>query len=191
MEKASIERIIEGARYAPSGHNAQSTKFVVVREKELITKIVESTHLYFTKMAKQFRNPLIKNILLMLAKYEIEGALHLIDDFDKIIDEFKNGKDTIVFGAPCVLIFHADKSINFSDVNASLAVQNAMLLCHSIGLGCFYAGYVVSACKRDNRISQQLSIPDNHQIYAALAIGYPKNMYKKWIERKPARIVWK
>jgi nitroreductase len=97
----------------------------------------------------------------------------------------------ILFSAPCVLFFHADKSINFSDVNSSLAVQNAMLLCHSLGLGCFYAGYVVSACKRDNRIHHLLSIPNNHQVYGALAIGYPKFEYKKWIERRPAWIDWK
>lgn len=127
----------------------------------------------------------------MVAKYEIEGTLHLMSDFERIIDEFEKGKDTILFHAPCVLFFHADRSINFSDVNSSLAVQNAMLLCHSLGLGCFYAGFVVSACKRDSSIPHLLSIPIKHQVYGALAMGYPKFKYKKWIERRPARIDWK
>jgi len=191
IEKDVIEQIIDGARYAPSGHNVQSTEFVVVQEKESLKKTTESTQLYLSKTAKQLRNPLMKNILLMAAKDEIEGALHLMSDFDRVVNEFKKGKDTILFGAPCVLFFHADRSINFSDVNSSLAVQNAMLVCHSLGLGCFYAGYVVSACKRDSSIPRLLSIPNNHQVYGALAIGYPKFMYKKWIERKPAKIHWK
>jgi nitroreductase len=190
-EKDVIEQIIDGARYAPSGHNAQCTEFVVVQEKENLKKITESTQLYLSETAKQLRHPLMKNILLMVAKYEIEGALHLMDDIDRIVNEFKKGKDTILFGAPCVLFFHADRSINFSDVNSSLAVQNAMLVCHSLGLGCFYAGYVVSACKRDSSIPRLLSIPNNHQVYGALALGYPKFKYKKWIERKPAKIHWK
>jgi hypothetical protein len=66
-----------------------------------------------------------------------------------------------------------------------------MLLCHSLGLGCFYAGYVVSACKRDSSIPDLLSIPKKNQVYGALAMGYPKFKYKKWIERRPARIEWK
>ncbi len=191
VEKELIEQIIDGARYAASGHNAQSTEFVVVQEKERLEKIVALTQLYLTKTAKQFRNPLIKNMMLVVAKYEVEGGLHLIDDFDRVIKEYNDGKDTILFSAPCVLFFHADKSINFSDVNSSLAVQNAMLLCHSLGLGSFYAGYVVSACKRDSSIPHLLSIPNKHQVYGALAIGYPKFKYKKWIERRPARIDWK
>ncbi|MEW6585477.1 MAG: nitroreductase family protein [Nitrospirota bacterium] len=191
VEKDLIEQIIDGARYAPSGHNAQSTEFVVVQEKESLKTICELTHLFLSKTVKQLRNPLIKKFLLMVAKHEIEGALHLLDDFDRIVNEFNKGKDTILFSAPCALFFHADKSINFSDVNSSLAVQNAMLLCHSIGLGCFYAGYVVSACKRDSSIPRLLSIPNTHQIYGALAIGYPKFKYKKWIERRPAKIQWR
>jgi nitroreductase/NAD-dependent dihydropyrimidine dehydrogenase PreA subunit len=191
VERDLIEQIIAAARYAPSGHNAQSTELVVVQEKENLEKIVDLTQLYLTKTAKQFRNPLIKNMLLMVAKYEVEGGLHLINDFDRVIKEYNDGKDTILFSAPCVLFFHADKSINFSGVNSSLAVQNAMLLCHSLGLGCFYAGYVVSACKRDSSMPDLLSIPKKNQVYGALAMGYPKFKYKKWIERRPARIEWK
>jgi len=191
VEKDLIEQIIEGARYAASGHNAQSTEFVVVQEKESLRKISELTQLFLSRISKRLRNPLIKNMLLMMAKNEIEGSLHLMSDFDRIVEEFKRGKDTILFSAPCVLFFHADKSISFSDVNSSLAVQNAMLLCHSLGLGCFYTGYVVSACKRDNSIHHLLSIPYRHQVYGALAIGYPKFKYKKWIERRPARIDWR
>lgn len=191
VEKDLIEQIIDGARYAPSGHNAQSTEFVVVQENAILEKIVDLTQLYLTKSIKQFRNPLIKSMMLMVAKYEVEGGLHLINDFDKVIKEYNDGKDTILFSAPCILFFHANKSINFSDVNSSLAVQNAMLLCHSLGLGCFYAGYVVSACKRDSSIPHLLSIPYRHQVYGALAIGYPKFKYVKWIERRPPRIDWK
>jgi len=105
VERDSIERIIAAARYAPSGHNAQSTEFVVVQEKENLEKIVESTQLYLSKTAKQLRNPLIKNMLLKVAKYEIEGVLDLMNDFDKVVKEYSDGKDTVIFGAPCVLFF--------------------------------------------------------------------------------------
>jgi ferredoxin len=105
VERDSIERIIAAARYAPSGHNAQSTEFVVVQEKENLEKIVESTQLYLSKTAKQLRNPLIKNMLLKVARYEIEGVLDLMNDFDKVVKEYSDGKDTVIFGAPCVLFF--------------------------------------------------------------------------------------
>ncbi|MBA4419465.1 MAG: nitroreductase, partial [Syntrophus sp. (in: bacteria)] len=191
VEKAFIERIIDGARFAPTGHNAQSTEFVVVRNRETIKKISELTAHYFSKASKQLRNPLIKMMLLVVARNEIEGALHLMGDFDRILNEFQQGKDTILHNAPSILFFHGDRGTNLSDVNASLALQNAQLVCHSLGLGCFYAGYVAAACKRDNRIPGLLSIPKNHQVYGALAIGHPRFMYPNWIERRPPRIEWR
>jgi len=39
-------------------------------------------------------------------------------------------------------------------------------------------------------IPELLSLPANHQIYGALAMGYPKFKYKNWIVRKPAKVEW-
>lgn len=190
VEKELIEKIIDGARFAPSGHNVQSTEFVVVQNKDMLNKIVELTASYFAKTAKQFRNPIIRMLLLMVARNEVEGALHLLPDFDRVVNEVQNRKDTVLFNAPTLLVFHADKSIDKSDVNASLALHNASLVIQGLGIGSFYAGYLVSACKRDNSIPNLLSIPNSHKIYGALAFGYPKFKYKNWMERRPPKIKW-
>lgn len=190
VEKELIEKIIDGAHFAPSDHNVQSTEFVVVQNKEVLDKIVELTVSYLAKTLKQFHNPLIRRLLLIVAKNEVEGALHLQPDLDRVVNEVLNGKDTVLFNAPALLLFHADKNINRSDVNASLALANASLVIQGLGLGSFYAGYLVSACKRDNSIPNLLSIPTKNQIYGALALGYPKFKYKNWIERRPPKIKW-
>ena len=191
VKKELIEQIIDGANRAPSGHNVQSTEFAVVQDKDVLKKIVELTSTYLAKTAKQLRNPIIRSLLLMVAKHEIKSALHSLGDFDKIVDEVQQEKDTILFHAPVLLVFHAAKSAIFSEFNAHLALYNASLVCHGLGLGSFVAGYVIAACKRDTSISELLSIPDNHQIYGALAVGYPKFTYKRAIERKPLQIIWK
>jgi nitroreductase/Pyruvate/2-oxoacid:ferredoxin oxidoreductase delta subunit len=191
VKKELIEQMIDSANRAPSGHNVQSTEFVVVQGKDVLKKILELTSIYLAKMVKQLRNPFIRPLLLMVAKHEIESALHSLKDFDRIVGETQQGKDTILFHAPLLLFFHADKSAIFAEFNAHLALYNASLVCHGLGLGSFIAGYVIAACKRNNDIPELLSIPDNHQIYGALAVGYPKFTYKKAIERKPPQIIWK
>jgi hypothetical protein len=60
----------------------------------------------------------------------------------------------------------------------------------TVGLGCFYAGFVVAAADRDNSIARLVSLPETHKIYAALAVGYPRLEYKKWPERNPAKVTW-
>ncbi|MCF6155015.1 MAG: nitroreductase [Candidatus Brocadia sp.] len=190
VEKEIIEKIIDGARFAPSAHNTQSTKFVVIQDKVVLNRIVELTAFSFAKIVRQLQNPVIKMLFLVLARKKVKGLLHSLPIFHRIVNAVHNGKDPILHNAPVLLIFHADKSIVFSDVNATLALNNASLISHALGLGSFYAGYVVAACCRDNSIHGLFSIPKNHQIYGALALGYPKFKYENWIERKPAQIEW-
>ncbi len=190
VEKEVIAKIVDGARFAPSSHNLQSTEFIVIQDREVLSKIVDLTASYLAKTKQQLRNPIYRRILTTVARNEIEGTLPLLPDFDKVVDEVKHGKDTVLFRAPILLLFHADKSVNFSEVNALLALQNASLVAYTLGLGSFLPGYVVSACKRDKRIPVLVAIPNNHQIYGALALGYPKYRYKNWIERKLPRTNW-
>ena len=45
VEKHLIDRIIDCARFAPSGCNSQSTEFVVVQDRAVLNEIVELTSL--------------------------------------------------------------------------------------------------------------------------------------------------
>ena len=76
------------------------------------------------------------------------------------------------------------------DINAHLAMQNATLMAHSLGLGSFYTGLLLTAAQRDKSIENMINLPKNHKIYGGLAIGYPKYEFKKWIERKTPEMSW-
>jgi nitroreductase/NAD-dependent dihydropyrimidine dehydrogenase PreA subunit len=190
VEKALIESIIDGARYAPSGHNSQSSEYIVVQDRALLKQIAALTASYLAKTKKQLSNPVLRQMLLMVAQYEIKGALHLTGDFARIVKDAREGRDSILYNAPCLLLVHGDRGINFSEVNANLALQNAMLAGQSLGLGSFYAGYVVSACKRDDGIARLVSLPEGHQIFGALCLGHPKFSYSKWVARRAPKVQW-
>lgn len=107
------------------------------------------------------------------------------------MDILKTGKDMILWDAPLFIAFHAEEShAGFPAENANLALCYAMLTNISLGLGSSYTGFVVMACRTDRAIPQLLSLPDNHQVYGGLAMGYPKFKYKNWIERKPPKVEW-
>ena len=182
VEKERIERIIDGARFAPSAHNEQNIEFVVVQDKDVLNKITALTTGFLDSMIKRLSNP--------TARDEATSALHMMSTFERVVKAVASGEDRILRYAPVLLVFHADKKGTFPDVNANLALQNASLIAQGLGLGAFYAGFVVAACKWDNSIARLIYIPDNHQIYAAMAIGYPKFKYKNWIERKAPKVKW-
>jgi nitroreductase len=108
-----------------------------------------------------------------------------------LADLYADGDDIILHEPPVLILFCADRvGGTFAGTNANLALHNAALAAEALGLGCFYTGFVVTACERDDSIAKLVGLPETHQIYGALAMGYPRLKYRKWPERNPANITW-
>ena len=113
-----------------------------------------------------------------------------------MIQSFESGADPILNDAPALLVFHADRTIGYADVNAQLALQNASLVAHSLGIGHFYTGWVLAPCRApmarawNKRMPDLLGIPPENEMFGALALGYQALRFKNTIERKHPRIVY-
>lgn len=190
VEKEVIENIIDGARFAPSAKNTQSTKFIVIQDKTLLHSVASATAEWLGRTAQQLKNPLLRKLYLLRGEKSTEEVKKWISQFEFIAERMRSGSDPILRNAPTLVLFYANQSISFAEANANLAVQNAMLIAESLGLGTFYTGYVVAASGRDRTASRLLALPKNHKVYGGLAIGYPEITFSKWIERNPAKITW-
>ncbi|MGD9147188.1 MAG: nitroreductase family protein, partial [Anaerolineae bacterium] len=90
VEREVLEKVLDVARFGPSGHNEQSTEFVVVQDKEMIQEITALTAKGMARMAMPFRYAIGRMVMrLMLgqrgAAYvgelapELEGLVELYD----------------------------------------------------------------------------------------------------------------
>ena len=196
MAKETIETIIDGARFAPSGHNSQSTEFLVVQDRAVLNEVSATVIEYLKFEIKRFSNPLFRTMALLANRNSAESGLHEIPGFKRKIQMFESGADPILNGAPVLLAFHARRTVGFGDVNAQLALQNASLVAHALGIGHFYTGWVLAPCRAplagawNRRSPSLLGIPSENNLYGALALGYPIPKFKNMIERKPPRIGW-
>lgn len=191
VSRECIEAVLDAARLAPSAHNVQDVQYVVVQDRDLLKKTTDATAAFIARLARQIRNPAVRALYrLALSREEIASAVHMLPDFDYVSDEHRNGRDPILHGAPCILLAHARRSVNFPETNAALALHNAALAAHALGLGGFLLGYVVGACKRDRTIPDLLGIPRHHEVYAGLALGQPAIAFPKWIRRKAPEVRW-
>jgi len=196
LAKEIIERIIDGARFAPSGHNSQSTEFLVVQDKAVLNQVSAMVIEYLQFEIRRFANPLFRTLALLADRDLAESGLHEIPGFKRMIQMFESGADPILNGAPVLLAFHARRTVGFADVNAQLALQNASLVAHSLGIGHFYTGWVVSPGRApmarawNRSIPNLIGIPPGNELYGALALGYPIPKFKNMIERKPPQIRW-
>ncbi len=196
IEKVTIEKIIDGARFAPSGHNSQSTEFLVVRDRGVLSEVSALVVDYLRFEIKRFANPVFRTVALMADRALAESGLNEIPGFKRLIKLYESGADPVLFGAPALLVFHARRTVGFADVNAQLALQNASLVAHSMGIGHFYTGWVVSTCRApmasawNRRMSRLIGIPTGNTMHGALALGYPVPKFKNMIERKPPQSNW-
>ena len=192
----TIERIIDGARFAPSGHNSQSTEFLVVQDRDLLNQVSAMVIEYLKFEIKRFSNPIFRTITLLADRESAESGLHEIPGFKRMIQMFESGTDPILHGAPVLLAFHARRTVGFAGVNAQLALQNASLVAHALGIGHFYTGWVIAPCRApkarawNRRIPSLLGIPPGNLLHGALALGYPIPRFKNMIDRKPPKIRW-
>ena len=196
VAKDTIETIIDGARFAPSGHNSQSTEFLVVQDKAVLNKVSALAIAYLKFEIKRFANPLFRTMALLADRKSAESGLQEIPGFKRMIQMFESGADPILNGAPVLLAFHARRTVGFADVNAQLALQNASLVAHALGIGHFYTGWVLSPCRApmarawNRRIPNLIGIPPGNELYGALALGHPIPKFKNMIERKSPQIRW-
>ena len=190
VERQQIERIIDAARLAPTGHNMQATQNIVIENKKILNEMAQATTNQMSWTVNMVRNPLIKPLVVMIAGKQYDSIVESVPFMEKMIADFKSGKDNVLFNAPVVIIFHADEKTIFGDISVQLAVQNATLMTHSLGLGGFYSGLVLMACQRDKTLKQMIGLPRNHKAYGCLVIGYPKYEFKKWIERNKPEVSW-
>jgi hypothetical protein len=64
-----IEKVLEAARFAPSGHNEQTTEFVVIRGKQKVREIAMVTAECLGRQAKQYQNPIAQMVMRLIMGY--------------------------------------------------------------------------------------------------------------------------
>lgn len=192
VERDVIEKVLDAARFAPSGHNEQSTEFVVIQDKEMIHEIGALTAKGLTRMAMPFQYGIGRMIFrFAYGKRSVEYLTELAPEMAGLADLYNEGTDLILHNPPLLIFFCADSiGGTFAGTNANLALHNATLAAETLGLGCFYTGFVVIVSERSDSIAQFIGLPETHKIYGALAMGYPQLKHRKWPQRNPAKITW-
>lgn len=187
--RETILKVLEGARCAPSATNSQSTEYIVVTDPGLLRRIAETTVSVLTGHATgSGATGQRAGAGGPSAERPAADPYSLVYGF--MAEQLEAGGDPILHGAPVLIVAHAFSGAGYAGVNASIALQNAVLAAWSLGLGTLWAGYVMSVCRRDGRVPALLGIPEGHQVYGAVALGHPKYEYRRWVERRPLTVTW-
>ena len=178
VPKEVIEDILEAGRYAPSSLNTQPWEFVVVSEEKLIEEIKR----VITRKIKIIYSilPFLKLFVKDLRDEKITGALK---------KTATTPGDTIFYGAPAVIFIVSKEKGKWTAINCALAAENMMLQAHSLGLGSCFIGRT-DFLNKNRKLFKRMGLQKKHSIFAALAIGYPKDSPENIPQRKKDNVLW-
>jgi nitroreductase len=172
VEKEKLQRLIEIARYAPSGGNLQLVEWIVLTDADRIRKIAGLTVEWMRKlMAKTPQS---------LPPY-----------FPLIIGEWDTGYNCVTYGAPVLIVGSAPKKATTGMVDVSLALSYLELAAQKLGLGTCWSGLVEGALQESAAVRESVGLPDGHPYHHPMMVGYPKRKYARLPERKAPKITWK
>ena len=173
VPRADLARLIDIARYAPSGHNSQCVEWLVLDNRDELRKL--------SGIVADWMRWLIGNMP------EFALAWHM----DRTLQRWEEGNDVFLRDAPVVIIAHAEEGNRMAPAACTIALTYLELAVTSLGLGCCWAGYFTAAATTFPPMKEALSLPTGHQCFGSMMVGYPKFSYHRLPMRKPPSISWR
>ena len=187
-----LERILDAGRYAPTGRNSQNVHYVLLRSPDEIDRLREMTMAFYEKIFARVRGKVGAFVLSLFAGRRIVESLReslpKLEHAGKLIEQ---GKDCLFYQARAVMMVHAESWDTCSSFNCAAALYNCSLLAHTLGVGCCFNGYLVSAVNNDRKIKKWLGIPHDDRCFGAMTLGYQEVKYQRLVERDPAKVTWR
>ena len=96
----------------------------------------------------------------------------------------RDGADYFMWGAPAMLLFHADRRSFCPKDNCLIACTYAMLAAHSFGLGTTMLGIVAPAIDQSKELRAKFGIPEHNECVVSVIIGHPAHEFRRTIPRE-------
>ncbi len=167
VKREDIEKLLNAARFAPTGGNAQNIRYIVVPSE----KMDEFNALCMGEFRRVYADK--------------ELLLRVIQDPDKLNRLFLDDDDFLFKGARAAVITVCPRCDN-----ASLASANMELMAATMGMGALYIGYFVRLALFSDRIREYLGLSEGETIQTCLVLGYHDMKFLRTVPRKKAKVQW-
>ena len=183
VEPELIEQVIAMASSAPMGIPPWDVGVVTINGFEAVRELAGEVVEGYRRMLKIFR----PNVLKLMRPFMGQASNDQFRDFivplaHKYIEAWEEGRDTVFWGAPAVLIFH--HSAYAEEPDAVIACTYAMLAAESLGLGNCVIGGAPPILQRNKVLCARLGIPLGNQPTLALVLGSSTVPFKRSVVRR-------
>jgi nitroreductase/Pyruvate/2-oxoacid:ferredoxin oxidoreductase delta subunit len=175
VSREIITRLIDIARYAPTGHNLQEVEWLVIDDKKELARIEE--------LGIDWLQWVIKNLPQVAASSNMQEKL----------ERQKLKHDAFLRGAPVLIVAHARKEslASLAGIDSANALSYLDLAANGLGLATCWAGYVYFMANTFPPVKEALALPEDHAAYGCLMLGYNKFKYHRIPCRRAPKITWR
>ncbi len=172
VDPAVIDKLIEVAGHAPSGHNDRELLYTLVDEKGVIFDLREEAIEGLEKLIEAKKLP--------------EGMEMFVD----IVEAWKTaGTDILFRGAPHLLVVSALEESAAPLQDCIIAMTTFELYAQSYGVGTIWNGLATLVITElVPSLKKRLGIPEDHRIGYVMGFGLPAIRYERTVNRGKPKI---
>ena len=171
VENDKIIKLIEMARYAPTGHNAEAVEWLVFNDKDKVDKIKAMVADWMKQIVDE-KHPLAE----MLG---IAERLELL----------AQGRDIVMRGTSTLVVARGGSGALTAQQDVDIALSYLELAAIPLGLGTCWAGIITVASMMSPPVKEEMNLGDSY--YYPMMLGYPKFSYKRQPKRKDPKITFR
>jgi nitroreductase/NAD-dependent dihydropyrimidine dehydrogenase PreA subunit len=171
VDRETIARILDVARYAATGGNRQPVEWLVIHDPSEVKEIAGLTVGWMRSLG---------------------GSGHPMAGYvSGLIAAWDHGVDVICRGAPHLVIPHIPDSNPIAPTDAIIALTHVDIVAPAFGVGTCWAGFVAGAAREYAPLQNALALPDGRIPAYAMMLGYPEYKTYRIPGRKPLRVIWR
>jgi nitroreductase/NAD-dependent dihydropyrimidine dehydrogenase PreA subunit len=173
VDRAILEKMIDIARYAPSGTNRQPVRWMIIHDPARVNAIAQETIEYMKTMIKN-NSPMAVSL-----------------KFENLVAGWENGRDFICRRAPHLVLAYGLKDDMIASGSCMIAGAYFELAALPHGVGTCWAGYAQMAINAWPAAQEIVKMSKKSNCFAAFLAGYPRVGYSRIPLRNDAKIIWR
>ena len=154
VEEKKLDQILQAARQAPSGGNNQTSHFLVIRNRDVLRKLIGMTEAAFAGM---------------------EIAEDTYASLKHAITASKRGGYVFCYNAPVLIAVANRRDYGNNMADCACAIENVMVAANALDLGSCWINQLRWLNEEPALVEylQSLGMKADERIYGAVIIGYP------------------
>jgi nitroreductase len=171
VSEEHLEMILEAARQAPSGENAQPWRFIIVKDP--------ATRKQLGAIAGGGSG---RRFTAEFVTHKMQERFSSLEDEAKkkaIFEKLTSGRvSAFLADAPVSLVVCGRKDVWDLPYDTAAAMENMLLMVTALGLG---ACWVIAPCidiRDEERVKDLLGVPEGIKVVSIIAIGHPARSHR-------------